>query len=75
MRSIAELLKNKRKESGLSLRQASMLTGISHVHIGAIERGESVASFDKTIRLIKIYHITLQELERALGGKFVYRSY
>ena len=67
MKDIGEFLKTKRLERGLSLREVSKLTGISHVHVGAIERGESATTFDKAIGLLNVYNVSLQELERETG--------
>lgn len=67
MKSIGEFLKAKRLEKDLSLRDVAKATGISHVHIGAIERGESATTFEKAIALLNLYKVTTQELERETG--------
>lgn len=67
MKRIGEFLKAKRREKNLSLRDVAKATNISHVHIGAIERGESATTFDKAIAILNLYGVTAQELERETG--------
>jgi transcriptional regulator with XRE-family HTH domain len=59
-------MKSKREARGLSLRDASKLTGISHVHIRDIERDNFRPTFEKVIALLRAYHVDIQEflLER-----------
>lgn len=64
---IGEFLKAKRLEKDLSLRDVAKAIGISHVHVGAIERGESATTFEKAIALLNLYGVTTQELERETG--------
>lgn len=72
MKKIGEFLKAKRLEKGLSLRDVSKITKISHVHIRAIEEGTcSSTSFDKAIALLNTYYVSLQELERETGYTIV----
>ena len=49
MKTIGVFLKEKRNQAGLSLRQASRLSGVSHTHIRDIEKGSSVPSFEMVI--------------------------
>ena len=43
MKTIGKFLKEKRDQAGLSLRQASRLSGVSHTHIRDIENGQQCA--------------------------------
>lgn len=51
----------------MTLRDVAHLTGISHVHIRTIEQGEASPSFDKTLKLLNVYHVTAQELKNETG--------
>jgi len=46
MRKLGRFIKEKREAMGLSLRDASRLSGVSHTHIRDIEEGRSIPSFE-----------------------------
>ncbi len=48
-------MKEKRKAIGLSLRDASNLTGVSHTHIRDIEDSRSVPSFEMVKENVEKY--------------------
>lgn len=66
-KTLGKFLKTKRMEKKMSLRDAARLTGISHVHLRSIEEGEASPSFDKVMRLLNAYHVTIQELRNETG--------
>lgn len=57
----------KRSSIGLSLREASQRTGVSHTHIRDIEGGRSVPSFDMVMGFLDAYGINMGELLRETG--------
>ncbi len=61
MKKIGEFLKEKRNQAGLSLRQASRLSGVSHTHIRDIEQGSSVPSFEMVMGFLDTYRIEIEE--------------
>lgn len=54
----------KRSSIGLSLREASQRTGVSHTHIRDIEGGRSVPSFDMVMGFLDAYGTNMGELLR-----------
>ncbi len=62
-----ELLKARREGMGLSLRQLSVMTGISHTHLMDIERGIKVPSMEKGFLLLKTLSIPMAEYMKAIG--------
>jgi transcriptional regulator with XRE-family HTH domain len=50
-------MKEKREAMGLSLRDASRLSGISHTHIRDTEDGRSIPSFEMVIKFLKAYMV------------------
>jgi len=52
-------MKEKREAMGLSLRDASRLSGISHTHIRDIEDGRSIPSFEMVMRFLKAYTVEI----------------
>ncbi len=67
MRNLGEFLKEKRDTIGLSLREASQRTGVSHTHIRDIEGGRSVPSFDMVMKFLNAYGVMMTELLRETG--------
>jgi SOS-response transcriptional repressor LexA len=67
MNNLGEFLKDKRVAIGLSLREASQRTGVSHTHIRDIEGGRSVPSFDMVMRLLDAYGINMSDFLRETG--------
>lgn len=67
MKKIGQFLKEKRISGGLSLREASKLSGISHQHIRDIENGKKSTTFEKVIRLLKAYLVDIDEFLRETG--------
>lgn len=61
MKTIGEFLKEKREQTGLSLRQASRLSGVSHTHIRDIENGSSMPSFEMVMGFLETYRIEIEE--------------
>jgi len=59
-------MKEKREGLGLSLREASKLSGVSHTHIRDIEGGRSVPSFEMVKKLNKDieYRIVVVVMEK-----------
>jgi SOS-response transcriptional repressor LexA len=57
-------MKEKRGAMGLSLRDASRLSGISHTHIRDIEQGRSIPTFEMVMKLLKAYMVDIWEFLR-----------
>jgi transcriptional regulator with XRE-family HTH domain len=55
MKKLGIFMKEKRKAIGLSLRDASNLTGVSHTHIRDIEDSRSVPSFEMVKENVEKY--------------------
>jgi SOS-response transcriptional repressor LexA len=64
---VGEYLKKKREEKGLSLRDASKLSGVSYVHIRDIELGKKTPSFNIVMALLRAYHADIQEFLKETG--------
>ena len=67
MRKLGDFLRDKRNSIGLSLREASQRTGVSHTHIRDIEGGRSVPSFDMVMGFLDAYGINMSDLLRETG--------
>lgn len=65
--TIGQYMKSRREERGLSLREASKLAGISHVHIKDIEDDKIKPTFEKIINLLRAYHTDIQEFLAETG--------
>ncbi len=52
---------------GLSLRDASRLSGVSYTHIRDIEDGRSVPSFEMVMKFLKAYMVDIGEFLRQTG--------
>ncbi len=52
---------------GLSLRDASRLSGVSHTHIRDIEDGRSIPSFEMVMKFLKAYMVDIEEFLRQTG--------
>ena len=74
MKTIGVFLKEKRNQAGLSLRQASRLSGVSHTHIRDIEQGSSVPSFEMLMGFLETYRIEIEEFLRETGYLCVQRE-
>ncbi len=62
-----DLLKARRAELGLSLRQLGAMTGINASHIKDIEKGRKEPSITKTLRLLEAMSIPVKEYFQAIG--------
>ncbi|MCR4320707.1 MAG: helix-turn-helix domain-containing protein [Candidatus Brocadiaceae bacterium] len=60
-------LKEKREGLGLSLREASKLSGVSHTHIWDIEDGRSVPSFEIVMKFLSAYGVAIEVFLRETG--------
>lgn len=65
--TIGQYMKARREERGLSLREASKLAEISHVHIKDIEDDKIKPTFEKVINLLRAYHTDIQEFLAETG--------
>ncbi len=74
MKTIGKFLKEKRDQAGLSLRQASRLSGVSHTHIRDIEQGSSVPSFEMVMGFLETYRIEIEEFLRETGYLSIQRE-
>ena len=74
MKTIGVFLKEKRNQAGLSLRQASQLSSVSHTHIRDIENGSSVPSFEMVMGFLETYRIEIEEFLRETGYLSVERK-
>ena len=57
MKKLGEFMREKRKAMGLSLRDASKLSGVSHTHIRDIEEERSIPSFEMVMKFLKAYMV------------------
>jgi len=60
-------MKEKREGLGLSLREASKLSGVSHTHIRDREEGRSVPSFEMVMRFLRAYGVEIEVFLRETG--------
>ena len=60
-------MKEKRESMGLSLRDASKLSGVSHTHIRDIEEERSIPSFEIVMKFLKAYMVDIGEFLRQTG--------
>ena len=60
-------MKERREAMGLSLRDASRLSGVSHTHIRDIEDGRSIPSFEMVMKFLKAYTVEIGEFLRQTG--------
>jgi len=68
MRKLGKFMKEKREAMGLSLRDASKLSGVSHTHIRDIEDGRSIPSFEMVMRFLKAYMVDIGEFLKQTGS-------
>ena len=61
MKKLGEFIKEKREAMGLSLRDASKLSGASHTHIRDIEDGRSTPSFEMVMKFLKAYMVDKEQ--------------
>ena len=67
MKKLAKFMKERRGAMGLSLRDASKLSGVSHTHIRDIEDGRSIPSFEMVMKFLKAYMVDIGEFLRQTG--------
>jgi SOS-response transcriptional repressor LexA len=67
MKKLGEFMKEKREAMGLSLRDASKLSRVSHTHIRDIEEGRSTPSFEMAMRFLKAYMVDIGEFLSQTG--------
>jgi len=67
MRKLGKLMKENRKAMGLSLRDASRLSGVSHTHIRDIEDGRSIPSFEMVMKFLKAYMVDIEAFLKQTG--------
>jgi SOS-response transcriptional repressor LexA len=67
MKKLGEFMSEKRKAIGLSLRDASKLSGVSHTHIRDTEDGRSIPSFEMVMKFLKAYRVNIGEFLRQTG--------
>jgi SOS-response transcriptional repressor LexA len=67
MKKLGEFMSEKRKAMGLSLRDASKLSGVSHTHIRDIEEQRSIPSFEMVMKFLKAYMVDIGEFLKQTG--------
>lgn len=60
------LLKEIRKEKGISLQQLAKTTGISRSHLNYIEKNEKEPSLSMAVRIAQALNIKLEELYKVI---------
>ena len=76
MQTIGEILRAKREEKNLLLRQVSALLDIDQAILSKIERGERPASKEIVVKLAEIYKINRDELiSQFISEKIAYEIY
>lgn len=61
------LLKEIRKEKGISLKQLSKITGISISHLNYIEKNEKEPSLSMAVRIAQSLNIKIEELYNVIS--------
>lgn len=68
MKTVAEYIKAKREDKGLSARELAKTAGITGEHIRYIESGQrKTPSFDIVMKILKALHVDLQEFLQETG--------
>jgi SOS-response transcriptional repressor LexA len=67
MKKVGEYLKEKREAKEMSLREAAAAAGISHVNVKEIEDGKTAPSFDRVMKMIRVYHADVQDFLQSTG--------
>ncbi|MCL5421113.1 MAG: XRE family transcriptional regulator [Nitrospirae bacterium] len=68
MKTVAEYIKAKREDKGLSARELAKTAGITGEHIRYIESGQrKTPSFDVVMKILKALHVDLQEFLQETG--------
>src|SRR4030067_3674318 len=67
MKNMGAFMKGKREGLGLSLREASKLSGVSHTHIRDIEAGRSVPSFEMVMKFLSAYGVGIEMFLQETG--------
>ncbi|MFO0794643.1 MAG: helix-turn-helix transcriptional regulator [Candidatus Brocadiaceae bacterium] len=67
MKNMGSFLKQKREGLGLSLREASKFSVVSHTHIRDIEDGRSVPSFEMVKEFLWAYEVEIKMFLREPG--------
>ena len=64
--SFAEMIRVKRTETRMSLREVASLAGISHVHVRDIELGKKEPTLTIALRLCEILELNINDLFEAV---------
>lgn len=67
MKKLNEFMREQRNILGLSLRDASKKTGVSHTHIRDIENANTTPSFEMVMRFLNAYHVDIGEFLKETG--------
>lgn len=67
MKTLGAFFKAKREAEGWSSREAGKHSGMSHAHIIDIENDKFVPAFDKVVRLLKAFHVSMDEFLTETG--------
>ena len=62
-------LKCGREKMGMSLRKAEAATGISHVYLWQVEKGEHELSFARACKLCDVYGLSIQMMKHLIEVK------
>jgi len=67
MKKLNEFMREKRETLGLSLRDASRKTGVSHTHIRDVENANTTPSFDMVMKFLNAYNVDVGEFLKETG--------
>lgn len=62
--NLSTILKNSRKQKGISQKELSELTGIPHQIISRYEKGQELPTFEKLEVLYNVLNVNIEQLER-----------
>jgi len=67
---LARILRERRAELGLTLRQVTALSGVDNAYISELENGNALRpSFPTMARLARVYGLSLDDIAREAGGE------
>lgn len=61
---LGSIIRNKRKEDGLTLHDAAALCGVSHVFLSALENGKETVRLNKVLQVIACLGIEIHSKPR-----------
>lgn len=66
---IGRIIKQKRKDDGLTLEEASAVCGVSYAFLSALENGKETVRLNKVLQVVKCLGIELEANIRTWGSQ------